>query len=88
MISLCGGPNGYAGIFLPAAMCAIYSPDAFTIPSHPRAYPTNALDDPRIQTKEEAEHDAKQKEYEQFAGVVNGLKILSNKKWKECGLKS
>ena len=63
-------------------MYTTYSAVAFIIPYHPEAYPANALDDPRIQTKETAENEAKVKEYEKGVGVIDELRTIVKKKVK------
>jgi len=40
-----------------------HNAEEFIIPVHPGAYPLNASNDPKERAKEEAEHEAKRKEY-------------------------
>ena len=60
-----GGKNGHAGIIVKRDKYIRVSHNAeeFTIPAHPGAYPLNASNDPKERAKEEAEHEAKRKEY-------------------------
>ena len=58
----------------------IYPHIAFIILSHPGAYPATASNNPRIQAKEEVEHEVKNKEYKKSVGVIDRLKVITQQK--------
>ena len=46
----------------------------FIVPPHPGHYPLNALDDPKVQARQEGEHKGKVKEHNICTGVNEVMK--------------
>ena len=61
-------------------MYATYSTTAFAIPSHLGACQSAALDNPKFWAKVEVEHESQVKEYEKYAKVIDGLKMIIQQK--------
>ena len=76
--SLGGGKHGHLGLVLePAKYTAISHGGAtFEVPTHPGAYPSTVSATAEARAREEAEHKAKIREFEIYAGVNNAIKDL------------